>query len=99
IAEKRCLPTDLFYNRKFVQLRNDTIRLILIGLILDADDAGRGLADPALLGRKLDQRSENIQEALEDLEHAGFVESYVRGEETYYSLCLWSVWQKLGNPR
>jgi hypothetical protein len=98
VAAKRCIPTDLFYHRKFVQLRNDTNRLILIGLIIDADDAGRGLADPDLLGRKLDHPSESIQQALEDLEHAGFIETYAHDEEKYYSLCLWCVWQKLSKP-
>ncbi len=98
MAAKRCIPTDLFYNRKFVRLRSDTIRLILIGLIADADDAGRGLADPDLLGRKLDQRAEQIQEALDDLAQAGFVETYTIGEETYYSLRVWHAWQKLSKP-
>jgi hypothetical protein len=51
-----------------------------------------------LLGRKLDHPSESIQQALEDLEHAGFIETYAHDEEKYYSLCLWSVWQKLSKP-
>lgn len=97
MAAKRCIPTNLFYNSKFVRLHNDTTRLILIGLITDADDAGRGVADPYLLGRKLDQQPENIQEALADLEQTGFVQLY-QGEEPYYFLCHWYEWEKLGKP-
>ena len=98
MAAKRCIPTDLFYNRKFMRLRSDSIRLMLIGLIADADDAGRGLADPDLLGRKLDQRAEQIEEALDDLTQAGFVQTYTVEEETYYFLRVWGTWQKLSKP-
>jgi hypothetical protein len=87
MAKRRCIPTDLFYQRKFVGLSSDTVRLLLIGLISDADDAGRGLADHALLSRKLDHAPDVIAQALGELERAGFVHCYSVEDEQYYTLC------------
>jgi hypothetical protein len=98
MAKRRCIPTDLFYQRKFVGLSSDTVRLLLIGLISDADDAGRGLADHALLSRKLDHAPDVIAQALGELERAGFVHCYRVEDEQYYTLCHWHEWQTLHKP-
>ncbi len=98
MATKRCIPTDLFFNLPFMHLHSNSTRLVLIGLITDADDAGRGQADPALLARKLGQDVALIQEALADLSQTGFVQCYLQGNEAYYFLCRWYEWQKLSKP-
>ena len=97
MAKKRCIPTDLFYQRKFVALSSDTTRLLLVGLISDADDYGRGSADSHLLGRKLDHTPEVIVQALSELEASGFVQCY-GDEERCYALCAWTEWQTLSKP-
>lgn len=98
MAQKRCIPTDLFFTPGFAALSSDTVRLILIGLVTDADDAGRGLADVKLLGRKLDHAPEQIAAALDELAQAGYVTCYAGGKDSYYVLCHWSRWQTLSKP-
>ncbi|HVB25339.1 MAG TPA: hypothetical protein VNG51_25600 [Ktedonobacteraceae bacterium] len=98
MAQKRCIPTDLFFTPGFAALSSDTVRLILIGLVTDADDAGRGLADEKLLGRKLDHRPEEISAALDELGHAGYVTCYAGGKDHCYALCHWQRWQTLSKP-
>lgn len=98
MAKSRCIPTNLFFQRKFVTLSSDTVRLILIGLVSDADDAGRGLADSHLLSRKLDHMPEVIEQALRELETAGFVQCYHVEDEWYYTLPCWHEWQTLHKP-
>ncbi|HVB20667.1 MAG TPA: hypothetical protein VNG51_01800 [Ktedonobacteraceae bacterium] len=98
MAQKRCIPTDLFFTPGFAALSSDTVRLILIGLVTDADDAGRGLADEKLLGRKLDHRPEQISAALDELGQAGYVTCYAGGKDHCYALCHWQRWQTLSKP-
>ena len=66
MATKRCIPTTFFEDPDVVELGKHE-QLILIGIVLDADDSGRGLANSRLLGRKLDFEPEQIEQALEAL--------------------------------
>lgn len=95
MARRRCLPTNLFYNPKFEALSSDTVRLIYVGIVLDTDDYGRGLANASILGRKLAQPPETIERALPELEQQGFLECYeVKGQHCYY-VCNWLKMQTL----
>ena len=50
----RLLPTSYFRDPDVMSLSSGDGRLILVGMVLGADDWGRGLAHPVILGRDLD---------------------------------------------
>ena len=68
MASRRMLPTKFFKDPDVMALSTNDMRLILIGLVLNADDEGRELAHAKLLGRELDYQPEVIEQALDELE-------------------------------
>ena len=98
MAAKRSIPTTLFESPDFFELSSDTIRLILIGIILDADDEGRGSAHPRLLARKLDKQPADMEQALTELEAHGILRCYTVDTRRYYVLCHWHKYQVLSRP-
>jgi hypothetical protein len=98
MAKKRSLSTTLFASPDFFELSSNTVRLIFIGLILDADDEGRGCAHPRLLARKLDQAPEEIEQALEELVSHDMVQCYEVAGRHLYWLCHWHRYQTLSKP-
>ncbi len=98
MARKRSLPTTLFASPDFFELSSNTVRLIFIGLILDADDEGRGLAHTRLLARKLDQAPEEIDHALDELAGRGMLCCYEVASRRFYWLCHWHTYQTLSKP-
>jgi len=74
------------------------MRFIWMGLVLDADDAGRGWADPVLLSRKFDVTPEDIVQALKECEAQGILECYEVEGEYYYWLPEWHKLQTLTHP-
>ena len=98
MASKRSIPTSLFSSPDFFELSSDTIRLIMIGLILDADDEGRGSAHLRLLARKLDKCPEDIEQALVELQAHGILQCYEVSDRAYYVLCHWHKYQILSKP-
>jgi hypothetical protein len=98
MATKRSIPTNLFASPDFFELSSNTTRLILVGIILDADDEGRGSAHPRLLARKLDQAQEDIVRALEELTAHGMLLCYEVAGRRYYWLCHWQKYQTLSKP-
>lgn len=98
MAAKRSIPTSLFASPDFFELSTDTIRLILIGIILDADDEGRGSAHSRLLARKLDKHPEEIEQAFVELEAHDILHCYMVEMRRYYTLCHWHKYQVLSRP-
>lgn len=98
MARKRCLPTKLFFDPCFMGLSSDTIRLIWIGLVLDADDYGRGEAYPDILGRKFGQASSDVEQAMRELETQGLLQCYQVEGRRYYWLPDWNKLQTLSKP-
>jgi hypothetical protein len=98
MAGKRSIPTTLFESPDFFELSSNTTRLILVGIILDADDEGRGSAHPRLLARKLDQTPEDIEQALEELATHGILRCYTTADRSYYVLLHWQNYQVLSRP-
>src|SRR5215470_17305156 len=66
MASKRCLPTRFFKDADIMNVSKDA-QLILVGLVLLADDEGRELAHPRLLSREIDYPPEQIEAALQEL--------------------------------
>jgi len=92
------LPTKFFKDPDVMALSSNDTRLILVGLILTADDAGRELAHPKLLGRELDYAPEVIEAALSELVANDLLLVYEVGKHRYYSLQQWNEWQTLNKP-
>ena len=98
MASKRCLPTRFFKDPDIMNLESHDARLILIGLVLLADDEGRELAHAKLLSRELDYPPEQIERTLGDLDANGLITLYLAGKHRYYSLRHWHEWQTLSKP-
>ena len=98
MASRRMLPTKFFKDPDVMALSTNDMRLILIGLVLNADDEGRELAHAKLLGRELDYQPEVIEQALSELDANGLISCYSVGKHRYYSLCRWSEWETLSKP-
>ena len=74
-------------------------QLILVGLVLTADDEGRELAHPKLLGRELDYPPEQIEAALQELAANDLLILYQVGKHRYFSLTRWGQWQTLSRNK
>jgi hypothetical protein len=98
MARQRCLPTNFFKDPDVMALSNGDVRLILVGLVLNADDEGRGLAHARILGRELDYPPEVIEEALVEMEACELVQCYQVERHRYYRLRRWRDWQTLSKP-
>jgi len=94
---KRDIPTDLF---EYPGMRKQSCitQLILVGLVLEADDEGRGLACAELLAHALNRTVTQIEEALSALEQIGMLMCYQAGRYRYYALTYWRKWQRIRRP-
>jgi DNA-binding transcriptional ArsR family regulator len=97
MARSRSLPSDLFDDPDFFELESDT-QVILLGLVLLADDYGRGPAHPGLLARKCNKDQAIVERALAELEVAELVQRYRDGRHCYYFLRRWFEWESLSKP-
>ena len=70
----RLIPTNYFRDPDVMSLSSPDWRLILVGMVLNADDWGRGLAHPVILGRDLDYAPDVIEAALVELEQGELVQ-------------------------
>jgi DNA-binding transcriptional ArsR family regulator len=98
MASKRCLPTRFFKDADIMNVSKDG-QLILVGLVLLADDEGRELAHPRLLSREVDYPPEQIEAALAELVENDLVVLYQAGKHRYYSLTRWNQWQSLSSQK
>lgn len=96
MASRRMVPTKYFKDPDIMNLESKDSQLILLGLILAADDEGREVAHARLLGRELDYPPETIERALQDLVANELLVLYQVGKHRYYSLTRWQQWQTLG---
>ncbi len=96
MASRRMVPTNFFKDPDIMNLGSKDTQLILIGLILLADDEGRAVAHTGLLGREMDSPVKHIEAALEDLVNNDLLVVYQAGKHRYYQLTRWSQWQTLG---
>ena len=98
MATKRCLPTRFFKDADIMNVSKDG-QLILVGLVLLADDEGRELAHPRLLSREIDYPPEQIEAALQELVENDLVVLYQAGKHSYYSLTRWNQWQSISSQK
>jgi hypothetical protein len=98
MASKRCLPTRFFKDADIMNVSKDG-QLILVGLVLLADDEGRELAHPRLLSREIDYPPQQIEAALAELVENDLVVLYQAGKHRYYSLTRWNQWQSISSQK
>ncbi len=97
MAGKPSIPTDLFWDETFSGFSGDT-QSIFIGLLLGADDHGRGPASVTVLSRKLAKEEQLLRSALEALHASAFIQCYQVQEKAYYHICSWDEWETLNKP-
>ena len=99
MARARSFPSDFLNDPDIITLVGADECLILIGLILNVDDYGRGSAHSLRLGREIrGYTTEQIESALHLLEEAHLLTLYEVGRFRYYSLPRWNEWEKLSEP-
>lgn len=97
MAGKRSIPTDLFWDETFSGLCGET-QSIFIGLVLGADDHGRGPASVTVLTRMLAKDPQAIHIALQELDTIGFLQCYQVEGKGYYHITRWDEWETLNKP-
>ncbi len=78
-------------------------RLVWIGLFSNADDAGRGKANPAYIKSQIFAYDENvdiqtIKKALEEIEKSMSINFYEVDGKSYYQLQSWDKFQTINRP-
>lgn len=97
MASRRMISTRFFKDPDIMNLSSKDAQLILIGLILTADDEGREVAQAAILGREIDYPAEQIEAALQELAANDMLILYQVGKHRYYQLAdQIRGWQTLG---
>lgn len=97
MASRRMIITRFFKDPDIMNLSSKDAQLILIGLVLAADDEGREVAHAGMLGREIDYPAEQIEAALQELAANDMLVLYQVGKHRYYQLsCQIRGWQTLG---
>ncbi len=102
MARKRMISPEIWASSSFAEL-SDFAKLVFIGLISNADDEGKGEADPALLKSTLFPRDEkkraaDVKSALSEIARSTSTLFYSVEGKNYYALVKWKAWQKLDRP-
>ncbi len=97
MARSRSIPVAILDDPDYFERPSET-QAVLLGLVLIADDEGRGLAHVGFLGRKFNKETALIETALTDLESCGLLEVYEVGRHRYFWLTRWGDWQTLSKP-
>ncbi len=88
MAIARMLPTNLFFIPEFSRLYESS-KLAYIGLLLHADDEGRGYADPHTLARAIDSYDNQVEISLKQLHEKGLIHLYEVESKQYYQITSW----------
>src|SRR5258708_26860489 len=99
MASRRMIPTNFFSDPDIMNLSSRDNQLILIELVLKADDEGRGVAHADWIGRLLNYPAELVEAALHDLVENDLLLLYHAGKHRYYQLPIWNNSQTLGNKK
>ena len=96
------ISPEIWASSSFAEL-NDFAKLVFIGLISNADDEGKGEADPALLKSTLFPRDEkkraaDVKSALSEIARSTSTLLYSVEGKNYYILTKWKAYQKLDRP-
>jgi len=103
MARKRMIDPSMWINEDFGTL-STLGKLVFIGLFSNADDEGRGKANPAFIKAVLfpyndDLRIADIEKTLFEISSKMSVIFYSCNENKYYTLISWSNFQKIDKPK
>lgn len=103
MARIRTLKPSFWTDDKVVNLTRDE-RLLLIGIISQADDEGRLAASPiALIGTLYPQDDDvtpaRVKKWLAGLDKSGIVRTYTVGKAQYAHVVHWKKHQKIDKPQ
>lgn len=102
MARKRMISPEIWESSSFSKL-TDFAKLIFIGLISNADDEGKGKANPGYIRSKLfpndeERRVTDIKKALSDIALTMSITFYEVNGDSLYLLTNWARWQKIDRP-
>jgi hypothetical protein len=102
VARKRMIDPGIWQSQDFGNLTT-LAKLVFIGLFSQADDEGRGRANPQYIKNTLFPYDEKMQKSdieksfAEIAEHMS-IQFYKSGGSEYYALTNWSIWQRVEKP-
>lgn len=103
MARIRSIKPQWLSDEKIGQL-TDSERVLTIGLMIMADDHGRGKANPALVRSTVWPYGDppeglgKITERLQRLSDIGFIRLYESKGQHYYEICKWAKHQRISHP-
>lgn len=102
MARKRMISPEIWESSSFSKL-TDFAKLIFIGLISNADDEGKGKANPGYIRSKLfpndeERRVTDIKKALSDIALTMSITFYEVNGDSLYRLTNWERWQRIDRP-
>lgn len=78
-------------------------RLLFVGMFSNADDTGRGRANPNYLKSTIfpydDMRAADVDKALSEISHNTSVILYEVANNRYYAFTNWEKWQRVDKPQ
>lgn len=101
MARKRMLDPNMWQSEDISRL-SVFARYLFIGMISNADDEGRGRANPNYLKSTIfpydNMRTADINKALSEISRYTSVVLYERAHSMYYAFLNWNKWQKVDRP-
>ena len=103
MARKRMIDPNIWQSEDFNSL-SLMGRLLFIGMFSNADDEGRGIANPVFLRSIVfpydeDIKGDDINNILAEINVKMSVEIYSCDGKRYYQLTNWDKWQKVDKPK
>jgi len=101
VARKRMIDPN-FWQSEDVSKLTVFARYFFIGMMSNADDEGKGIANANYLKSIIfpydDMRVAEVDKALSEISHNTSVQIYVFKGKRYYKFNNWSKWQKVDHP-
>jgi hypothetical protein len=101
MARKRMIDPNIWCSEDVSKL-SITARYLLIGMISNADDFGKGRANSSYLRSIIfpydEIKSSAIEKALNEISKNISIQFYSINENQYYKFINWSKWQKVDHP-
>lgn len=102
MARKRMISPEIWDSSSFSKL-SDFAKLVFIGLISNADDEGKGKANPGYIRSKMfpndeERRVTDIKKALSEIALNMSITFYEAEGDTFYLLTNWARWQAINRP-
>lgn len=92
-------PVEFFSHPEVLALPDQRTQLLLLWLILFADEKGQEVAHAGLLGLAMDESAETTEIALQTLVTHDILVLTQSGKRRMYQLTHWQTWQHLHSQR